>query len=209
MAKVRNLILVGIIALFLGACSLIPPINVGDDPFGVTGKEVTATVGSSSALTVLTKTANGSVSGSFDNVDPGGAPTPASILAKINIQNAVTVSAADGVYPNTLTLEITVNGSVSDTSGTASASGKISNVGLTKDPNCADASASCVYTVTADPTAAEVNFTGNAMTIVFAGSQPNTFKVEIAMSVTGSPADLADGSTITVKLEGAGATAKL
>ena len=209
MAKLRIIGLLTALVVFLGACSLIPPINVGDDPFGVTGQPVEATVGSTAAISVLAKTATGSKTFSFDNVDPAGAPTPSELLTKLNIQDSVTVKAANGVYPNTLTLEITLSGSLTDGGAPFTASGKISNVGLTKDAGCVDAAESCTYTVTAAASPSELMFNGDAMAIIFGGAEPNTVTITATMNVTGSPADLADGSTITVKLAGEGATAKL
>jgi hypothetical protein len=207
MAKLRNSVLMSALVVLLGACSLIPPIDVGDDPFGVTGQTVDAQIATTAAIGVLSKTATGSKVVSFNNVS--ASVTPSQLLAKLNIQNQVTIKAANGVYPNTLTLDVNVNASLTDGGTPFTVSGKIGNVGLTKDAGCADAAESCTYTATVTPTPTELTFTGDAMTIIFGGAEPNTVTINITMKVTGSPADLADGSTITVKLSGEGATAKL
>jgi len=210
MKKILTGILLSIIALSFSACSLIPPIDIGQDPLGLTGKKVEATVNSGAALTTQTKTATGSITASFNNVDKGSAPNPAQILAKLNIQNTVTIVAADGNYPDSIAMEVAMNGVLSEPSGTPfTASGKIADISLTKDAGCTTGAASCTYTVVASATPALLTFSGNAISIILGGTEPNEVTVSVALTVTGLPSDLADGSTITITLAGEGASAKL
>ncbi len=203
----RGVLLVTALSLLLAGCGLIPPIDIGQDPFGFSGKTVTAVVGSSASLAVQAKTASGSLSLSFDNLDIGSAPNPSQIAANIGIAPTVSVSALDGVYPETISFEMAMSLNLSDAGGNFQAQAKISDITLNRSADCSGAS-SCSYTVAGTPSITELLFGGNAIGIIFAGPQPNTLNVSVSMNVNSSP-ELADGSSITVTFSGQGATAKL
>ena len=195
----------------LSACALLPAIDIGNDPFGITGQKISNTINSNAAtaLTTQVKTATGSFTKTFNNVDKGAAPTPASLNANITIAQTVEVTASDGNYPNTLAIELSFNGTLSDGGTPFAASGKISGITLTKDASCITGATSCSYAASGNFSATELNYTAAAMNIIFAGPDENTVKVELSLQVTGSPTDLADGSTITVTLAGESASVKL
>lgn len=195
----------------LSACALLPAIDIGKDPFGITGQTISSTINSNAAtvLTTQVKTATGSFTKTFNNVDKGVAPTPASLNANVTIDQTVMVSASDGSYPDTLAIELSFNGTLSDGGAPYSASGKIDGITLTKDTSCTSGSTSCSYTASGEISTAELDYPAAAMNIIFSGPDTNTVTVELSLQVTGSPADLANGSTITVTLEGQSASVKL
>lgn len=210
----RKISLLLITMLILAGCGLIPPIEIGNDPFGLSGQVVTTTVQPESALaTEATATTPSPISVDFDNIDLGRAPTPSQILADLSIQNVVTVSIPGAVtaeqYPETITLSsVTFEATLSEPgSQPAEAGGEITGSVVFSRGECGIVS--CQYSAT-DAALDDVtlNFSGRAMAIIFGGSEPNTATVSVSLELDSNP-ELPAGTTVSVTLKGGKAVARL
>lgn len=210
----RKISLLLITMLILAGCGLIPPIEIGDDPFGLDGQVVTTTVQPESALaTEATATTPSPVSVEFDNVDLGRAPRPSQILADLSIQNSVTVSIPGAVtaeqYPETITLtNVSFEATLSEPGApSAEAGGEITGSVVFIRGECNVIS--CQYSAT-DAALDDVTLklSGQAIAIIFGGSEPNTATVSVSLELDSTP-ELPAGTTVSVTLKGGKAVAKL
>jgi hypothetical protein len=210
----RKISLLLITMLILAGCGLIPPIEIGNDPFGLSGQVVTTTVQPESALaTEATATTPSPVSVQFDNIDLGRAPRPSQILADLSIHNNLTVSIPGAVtveqYPATITLtSVTFEATLSEPgSSSAEVGGTLTGSVVFTRGECGVIS--CQYSAT-DAALDDVTLTlsGPAMAIIFGGSEPNTVTVSVSLELDSNP-ELPVGTTISVTLQGGKAVARL
>lgn len=210
----RHLALLLIALLVLSGCGLIPPIDLGNDPFGLDGQVVTTTVQPESALAVAaTATTPTPVSVEFPNIDLGRAPRPSQIAADFGIQNVLTVSipgaATTALYPETITLtSVSFEASLSEPgTGPVNVGATLSGSVVFTRGECS--LTSCQYSAAdAELEEATINFSGQAMAIIFGGSEPNTATMSVRLELDSTP-ELPAGTIISVTLKAGKAVARL
>jgi hypothetical protein len=212
----RLAMLVGGLSLALGACGLLPPVEIGD-VLGLDGQEITVTVEGMAPATLPLALETYQGSGSFgpvefDNVSGvSGLPNPNQLLYELGIDDTITVTAIDGIYPATLTVTaIEAEGTISEPGrepvrATANVTG---NAVFSRGTECTEGDPSCSYTLSsAALSSLNVNWT-NVAAIVFGGTEPNSAELTLTVTFESDPG-LAPGSTVAFVLVVTSTKAKL
>lgn len=199
--------LVPFIVLGLTGCGAIP-VPLGNDPFGLSGQQLTVMVQPDGVLSAAaTATTPTPITVTFNNIDIGRAPRPARILADVSLETELTLEGV--LQPAELTLRaLRFDAELSEPGRAPVAFDAALQGAIVFAQEQCDGS-SCTYRAAAARLdAATLELDGEALAIVFGGSEPNRLTLAVTLELESSP-ELAAGTTITLTLRGGRAVARV